>query len=345
MNFTPTPAELRNKASLFWPAELTAREVEASIIPSLLETQEAFISLLHIADARPDAWKDVLQVNDALHANVFLKHLMILADVGGEPLKRLRPELPRLFPKGVMEYVWREKTFTYPFKAILQARTLDNKSLFVDGKGLQQKRLLDDRIEDMIMLLLHGASSVENSLPQITQNTQTILDKCNIGSLIGRKAELDTFVRQRYIWVSKITGGATSNALGQLAEGYVREKLQTALPDWTIRTGTIPGISHNAGRTDINFDLVAISPTNRYTAIEISFQVTTNSVIERKSGQAQARAALLHPAGHAIAYVIDGAGNFERAAALNTICRYSDCTITLTSEGMETLITFLQEKG
>jgi hypothetical protein len=189
------------------------------------------------------------------------------------------------------------------------------------------------------MLLLHGASALQDSLSEIIQN------KCNIGSLIGRKEELDTFVRQRYILVSKITGGATSNALGQMAEGYVKEKLQEALPDWTIRKGTIPGISQNAGRTDINFDLIAKSPADRYVAIEISFQVTTNSVIERKSGQAQARAALLREAGHAIAYVLDGAGNFERAAALNTICRYSDCTVTLTSEGIETLIAFLRERG
>jgi hypothetical protein len=95
----------------------------------------------------------------------------------------------------------------------------------------------------------------------------------------------------------------------------------------------------------MDFDVVAESPTKKYFAIEISYQVTTNSVIERKAGQAQNRASLLRDAGHKIVYVIDGAGNFERQAALRTICKYSDCTVALTPKELDVLVEFLTANG
>ena len=64
--------------------------------------------------------------------------------------------------------------------------------------------------------------------------------------------------------------------------------------------------------------------------IEVSFQVTTNSTIERKAGQAADRQALVHKSGYQIAYVLDGAGNFQRSSAISTICNHSDCTVAYT---------------
>src|SRR5690606_27810447 len=126
-----------------------------------------------------------------------------------------------------------------------------------------------------------------------------------------------------------------------LCQSYVSEWLQNALPHWVFLNHTIPGISQNAGRTDMSFDIVAESPSRRYCAIEVSFQVTTNSVIERKAGQAAARQELLHAEGHKIAYVIDGAGNFHRASALRSICAHSDCTVTFRDDELAELVSFL----
>ncbi|GBC92125.1 Type-2 restriction enzyme BanI [bacterium HR15] len=111
------------------------------------------------------------------------------------------------------------------------------------------------------------------------------------------------------------------------------------------RNGTIPGVSQTEDEREITFDIVAKSPTGRYFAIEVSFQVTTNSVIERKAGQAQSRYNKLHQLGHKIAYVIDGAGNLEREAALRTICEYSDCTAAFSPEELELLVKFLEQHG
>jgi hypothetical protein len=338
--FKPTLDELKSRASLFWPKELLDKAEALSVIPWLIATQDKFISILDVSERSPDSWKDVLRVTKDLSANLFLKHLMVLADVGGEPLKRLRTELPRLFPEGHMLFVWNNKKYEYKFQKILKSGRLDNASLAVDGISLTSSRLLDSITEDVIMLLLFGSAITNASLPNV------IADKCTIGTLIGKSAELRKFVKERYIFVSRITAGATSNTLGQVAQDAVRDVLQEALPAWRVkRNGQIPGISQNAGETDMNFDVVAISPSKKSFAIEVSYQVTTNSVVERKAGQAQARQHVLHQAGHQIAYVIDGAGNFERQAALRTICQFSDCTVAFNPKELKTLVGFLKQNA
>ena len=318
-----------------------AKEEAVSVIPLLVTTQDKFISILAVAEASPESWKTVLAESKGIPANLFLKHLMVLVDLGGEPLMRLKTELPTIFKDGKMEYFWKGKTRQYTFKEILIGRRhLNNKSLFVDGKSLATGAALDHCMEDVIMLLLFGASITNAKIPPV------IGDKCMVGTLIGKTDELEKFVKQRYIFVSRITAGATSNTLGQIAQDYVRDYLKAALPRWKIkRNGQIEGISQNDGKTDMDFDVVAESPTKKYFAIEISYQVTTNSVIERKAGQAQNRASLLRDAGHKIVYVIDGAGNFERQAALRTICKYSDCTVALTPKELDVLVEFLTANG
>jgi len=334
MNYNQSPEQLKRHASLFWPKDLLDLQQSASIIPLLVGTQEKFLSILDVAERSPESWKTVLQETTEIPANLFLKHLMVLADVGGEPLKRLRRELSMYFPDGRMTFLWRESTHEYVFKKILSGGSLDNKALFVDGKSLACGHELTDAMSDIIMLLLYGSTAT--ALPDV------IGEKCLIGNLIGNKIELQKFVRQRYILVSRITAGATANELGQIAQNFVRDLLQQRLETWAItRNGQILGISQNDGKTDMDFDVVARSPEGRYVAIEVSYQVTTNSTIERKAGQAKSRHELLHRAGHKIAYVIDGAGNFERASALQTICNYSDCTVAFSPAQIDVLAEYL----
>ncbi len=341
--YARTPAELRQTAVMFWPKELMQREAEASIIPMLIQTQDKFISLLDISDAHPEAWKTTLYSSKGLTPNLFLKHMMVLSDVSGERLKRLA--FRKIFPQGFMEYIWQQKTYHYKFKSITKGGTISNATLFVDGRGLMGLHPLDDKMEDIIMLILYGQAAID-VIDTKEKLPDEIKEKCLIGSLIGKSDELRKFVQERYIWVSRITGGATANAMGQMAQNYVLETLKKALPDWHFqRDWTLPGISHNQGKTETHFDVVGRSSEGKYIAIEVCFQVTTNSVIERKAGQAEARAEMLRRAGHHIAYVIDGAGNFERSSALQTICANSDCTVAFSHEELQHLVSFLQNQA
>lgn len=325
---------LEANALKFWPERIAEIERNSSIIPKLVETQDKFISLLNIADAIPFAWKNVLATSKRLYANLFLKHLIVLSDIGGEKLMRFKKELPLIFPDSIMEFIWNSSNYSYKFQTLQNTITWNNPHLKVDGKGLANTEDLSPMMEDVINLILFGGASIAANLPP------DITEKCMIGTLIGHKKELDSFVRQRYIWVSRITGGATANTLGNLAQRYVVDYLQNKLPSWDFTKKQIPKISQNK-RTSLSFDVVASSPKGKCCAIEVSFQVTTNSTIERKAGQAQARQQLLHKYGHRIAYVIDGAGNFERVSALRTICQFSDCSVSFKDSELDKLLDFL----
>ncbi|MDR0289594.1 MAG: hypothetical protein LBI06_01505 [Treponema sp.] len=328
--------DLANNAYKFWPENIANLEREISIIPKLLDTQEKFISLLKIADSDPFSWKVALQTS-TLSANIFLKHLMVLSDIGGEKLKRLKKEMPAFFPAHSIKFLWNEHEYTYCFQTITESTEWDNATLKVDGHGLLHRAELLPIMEDVINLILFGSQAIYGTLPV------EIMEKCMIGGLIGKNEELERFVKQRYIWVSRITGGATSNLLGNIAQSYAMNYLKARLINWDFDQKRIPEISQNDNRTLMAFDIVAKTPENKYCAIEVSFQVTTNSVIERKAGQAQSRQNILHENNHKIAYIIDGAGNFERASALQTICRYSDCTVSFKDEELDKLVLFLKD--
>jgi hypothetical protein len=328
--------DLEAHAAKFWPTALAQREQTTSIIPKLIESQEKFIGILYVADASPAAWKDVLLATAGMPANLFLKHLVVLSDVGGENLKRYRTEMPKFFPGGRMRFYWRNSEYAYKFRSLKDNGAWSNPELRIDGRGLATGADLSPAMEDAATLLIHAGASIDPGLPD------SIPEKCTIGSFVGHKRELDVFVRQRYIHVSQVLRGARANTMGQLCQSYVKEHLKNALPNWRLSRHTIPGISHNAGRTDMSFDLVAQSPSGICCAIEVSFQVTTNGTVERKAGQAGARQKLLHDAGHKIAYVVDGAGNFERRSFLSTICQYSDCTVTFKDDELDVLAAFLK---
>jgi hypothetical protein len=140
--------------------------------------------------------------------------------------------------------------------------------------------------------------------------------------------------------------GSRSNNLGQLAQKFVLEYLQKNLHIDHVEfssNGTIPDVTHTDVQTNrpTTFDIV-VSKNEKYVAIEISFQVTTNSVIERKAGQAQSRYNQIDRKDYKIAYVLDGAGNFQRETALHTLCSYSHCTIAFSRSELDVLCEFLR---
>jgi hypothetical protein len=339
-SYRRTFEELEQVASKFWPAELSEREADLSIIPILLKSQEQFISIISIDIRDLDNLFMIISASN-LSANLFLKHLAILADFGGELLKRVSREFHLLFPDHKLHYYRNGAPQTYEFRA-LPAKKFSNKNLHIEGKQLVDNYELDDLKKDAIALLLFGSGYSGDD-----RNISSMLMRCEIGDYIGKSHELSQFIKQRYIWVSRITGGAKANNLGQLAQRFVAEYIneELGLPNVEVRhSGRLPGISHTdliTGR-DTSFDLV-VTDRQKYVAIEVSFQVTTNSTIERKSGQARNRYAQIESTGHKIAYVIDGSGNFERETALKTILAHSHCSVAFSRKELDVLCLFLKE--
>ncbi len=322
--YSRTINELKAKASLWWPDELKKQNTLANILPLLIKTQDDFLRLIVLSKNQPFQIFELIEAAN-YPANLFLKHLAILADFGGEPIQRLGSSFNDIFPKDkqghYFDFIWQEKTYRYKFKA-LPVKGLKNQKLAIDGEGLLSERKLDELTCDMIALLLFASTS--------DYADQAGLCACEIGVMLGDEDALIKFVKQRYLMVSRITGGATANSLGQLAQSEIVNFLQYNLGNTykIIRNGTIvlEGYDKKGG---MPFDLV-VEKGSRKVGIEVSFQVTTNSTIERKAGQAADRQQLMHNSGYQIAYVLDGAGNFQRTSAISTICNHSDCTVAYT---------------
>ena len=103
--------DLRNLASMFWPPELSQKEAEISVIPRLLETQDQFIAILSV-DV-PDL-VNLFRVVDSskLPANMFVKHLSVLSDFGGEMLQRINNQFELIFPSNAQEFIWNDEKNT-----------------------------------------------------------------------------------------------------------------------------------------------------------------------------------------------------------------------------------------
>lgn len=331
--------QLEAVASMFWPEEVSQQAASLSIIPMLLKTQDDFISILNVPIKDLGSIFTVLE-SSRLPANLFLKHLVILADFGGEMLQRINSQFPTLFPGGTLEYVWAGSNHTYTFRELPITGALNNNRLAISGSRLTEDIELSDLHRDVIALLLFGNTATD-------EYAAKVLSKCEIGDYLGRPEDLRTFIKQRYIWVSQITGGARNNNLGQIAqqvvEAFITEHI--GIDHVTVQpNGHMPGVTHTAESDTrlTTFDLV-VSHREKYAGVEVSFQVTTNSVIERKAGQAQARYQHIADAGYRIAYVLDGAGNFQRKTALQTILSYSHCSVAFSQSELEVLCDFLRE--
>lgn len=205
-----TLKSLQAAAIRHWPQELREKIREESILDSLLDTQEKFLAVLRVATDTPESWESVLDHCRNFPKKLFLKHLLVLSDVGGEALNKL-PPLSRYIRGGILLIPWREGIYEYEFMEIGEPCTLNNSALKVDEKSLGQKDdIFTKKMKDVAMLILYGGVSLGNTLPAEIQ------EKCVIGDLIGKDEELTAFVRQNYIRVSRQLAGATANSLGQL---------------------------------------------------------------------------------------------------------------------------------
>lgn len=337
MDYRRDIGALQSKAAIWWPAFLSSMETNASIIPTLIKTQEEFVSLLKLSGKDPFAIFDIL-ASAGLSGNLLLKHLVVLSDIGGESLQRIGSQFSTLFPqdkktgKYYFEFIWKETKYRYDFQA-LPIRSLSNPSLGIDGTGLLKEMQLSPLHKDVAAILLFGSTYTNDEI------AETTFSKCEIGTMLGSSDEIDKFIDQRYIWVSRITGGAQANTLGQNAQTFVVDTLRDRLGDTykVTRNGKITLDSEQ-----MPFDVV-IEKNNKYIGVEVSFQVTTNSTIERKANEAENRLNIMHNAGYGIAYIIDGAGNFQRSSAISKICSHSDCTVAYTEAELEVLAQYIEE--
>ena len=194
--------DLIDFASMFWPADISLKEAELSVIPKLIETQDQFIAILSVQVTDIDAFFQIIN-SSTLPANLFLKHSVVLADFGGEMLQRVNSQFRYIVRNNIIEYIWNGKTLRYTFSILPLATssTLTNDRRGISGKTLLTTQPLTPLHKAVIALLLFGASSTDEELAHI-------LLKCEISNYLGDPDKLEKFIKQRYIWVSRTTGGS-----------------------------------------------------------------------------------------------------------------------------------------
>lgn len=339
-----TIKDLELVGSKWWPKEVRDEAMKVSILQYLLDTQEKFISILTLADSsRPDKLFDLLEAS-CFEYHVFLKHLILLTDVGSEPIQRFNASFSEIFPNRILEYTVAKKKYSYTFERLPTKGKPSNEKMQIDTLENLDKPCKDIQLcKDLIMLLIYGASSTKAS-------TRAILYKCNAYEYLGRKDLINTYVRQNYIRVSRIVGGKVATDLGNVAQSYAAKYLSEHLGDNynVVNAGTIPGVKMDDDK-DVTFDIVVDRKNDegrfkKYVGIEVSFQETSNSTIERKAREAQARFRNTQNKRCFVAYIIDGAGNFSRTAAVTDLCNNSHCNIAYTPSEFDLLIEFIREK-
>lgn len=337
--------ELETRACKWWPKEVRDEAQKISILQTLIDSQEKFISILKLADKNDLA--SVFHLLDAskFSYNLFLKHLVVLVDFGSEPLQRVNKDFQTIFPSNKFVYNVGNGDIEYEFSALPTNGVLNNKRMKIDTvENLVSDRADVQLCKDLIALLMYGGAAVDASV-------RAILFKCTPYEYLGDDTKVEDFVRQNYIRVSRIIGGKTASDLGNVAQQYVVHYLANSLGNnYNVRSnGTVPGVTQNDGNTLTNFDVVIdrkddTSRHKKYVAVEVTFQETTNSTIERKGGQARDRFEKITNSRNFIAYIIDGAGNFARRAAVRELCNNSHCTVAYTPDEFELLIEFIKER-
>lgn len=336
--------DLEKVGCKWWPEEIQREAYNVSILKTLLDSQERFISLLILADANnPEALFRLIE-NSTMSLQMFLKHLAILTDFGSEPIQRVNKNFTEIFPDRKLIYringVEKEYQFTYlPCRGIPTNERLQSDS--TDNLLATCRR--PDMIKDFIMMLLYGSAATDMA-------TKNVLKKCAVHELLGNEEKVKKFVRENYIRVSKIISGKTANDLGNVLQSYSARLLREKLGEEynVVSPGTIPGVQLDDNK-EATFDIVVDkkNATNKYkpyVGIEVSFQETSNSVVERKGREAQIRFQRAQDKRCYVAYIIDGVGNFSRAAAANDMCNSSHCNVAFTDSELNLLCEFIKEK-
>lgn len=269
---------------------------------------------------------------------------MLLIDVGSEPLQRFNASFGELFPENTLFCLYRKRFLVCSFVELPIKGNPTNKKMQIDTlENLKKKCKNKNLCKELILLLIYGAASE-------SKRTASVLYKCNAYEYLGQEELIKRYVRQNYIRVSRIVGGKEATDLGNVAQSYAVRYLAEHLgKDYNVvNAGTIPGVQMDDNK-EVTFDIVVdrkndVGKFKKYVGIEVSFQETSNSVIERKAREARARFQNTNNKRCYVAYIIDGAGNFSRTAAVSDLCDNSHCNVAYTPSEFDLLIEFIKEK-
>ncbi|OFX14206.1 MAG: hypothetical protein A2Z18_07965 [Armatimonadetes bacterium RBG_16_58_9] len=304
---------LREVGPWFW--ELTDEE-EPSLLDDLVSTQSCFVEAVCSAQGRAENVVASVLSRRELAPGLAVKHAMIATGFSAELMDR------------VVSY--------------FQDRGIDKLSINVPGEAPEvvqlcampgfNGRLSNKAIQcgsgalhrDLLVVVMFGAYARELRFSSFR--------RCSLGSLAGRPGACAQFFREAYLRVSPQVGGAGAVELGsklqrrlvQELEGHLGGRVEFA----RTRDNRLPAAVGEGDQYDAVYRIGPEADPRAYVAVEVAFQETTNSVIERKARQAKEARHLMERLHYKACYIVGGAGWFARPRALRTLVENSDLCVS-----------------
>jgi hypothetical protein len=320
---------LQDTGYWFWTKEISSAASENGMDTQLKRTKTAFVDILRTSN-RQNLVQNLLSPREPLTSSLVATHAMLATNASAEILDRAKDyiafhKITELHVRdGVRASTYRLKKLGASFK-----KKLGNKEIRGADPGLR---------EDILFLLSFG-SELEEFEEFVS------FAKLKLARICGNEGAIRTHFEDLYIDASRQLAGLASASSGGPPQRIVADKLSKYFKN-NANVSRVTSSRIRLSPTDNRqFDLVyevrRRSRSTTYFAIEVAFQETTNSVIERKSRQAKDLRPVFDRLGYYLCYVIDGAGYFARKKALTDIINYSHRCVGFKNEELDSLCEFI----
>ena len=320
--------EMREQSTWFWTGEINSEDADSDL-KNLLDTQDAFREILETSSPK-EVICNMLNSQE-MTPKLATQHLMRASDCSAEFLDRVTSYIQKEKLNVLNVNMPNKKSFTYDIKK------MNSKTKKMSTKNILSSE--NDLLYDIMTIILFG-SVIDEFRGFIS------FQKLDMSNIIGDKSKLNSFLMRRYLVVSRQTQGTKSVNAGTATQQFVRNKIKTFFEGKNyfsfVDGSRIPKMEDDPHGHEV--DLVCKIYNGRndvFIAIEVAFQETTNSVIERKARQASLLYEKLQRHGHYLCFVIDGGGYFARPRALEEIVQNSHKVVTL--KQLDSLCQFMDE--
>jgi len=328
---------LRENGYWFWTTGISSTPAHGPLVKNLKSSRSAFISVL--AQSEPDNLiRNLLNPSPPLTRKLMVKHAMVATDASAEILDRAKSYIA--FKKiRVLHAQIKGRDIEYQIKRLgtSYVKRLTNEEISSAGEAL---------LSDLFFIICFGSSTKE-FLDFLSFKSFRLAELC------GDSEAIQAYFQELYIDISRQLTQLAVQAKGEFLNDYVRSNLDARFKGnpsikW-VENRRVPGIGDERALSlgGEQFDLVyAIQRTSghktTYVAVEVAFQETTNSVMERKARQASLLFRLFNEVGYKLCFVVDGAGFLSaRPKALRDIIHNSHIRVTLKTEELSRLCEFI----
>lgn len=355
--------ELKEEANWFWTDEIIGSQQENLLISQLIESTEAVQTCVKESNIE-NITENLMNLKDEeeneIPRFIVLKNLMILLDVSAEILDRA---VMYLYEKKIVQLTVGENVYKF-FKLGSEFKIqLSNNNIY------KQSDKDDEFFHDILNLLLYASGSEELKL----FNT---FESFKLGLLTGNEELLTKFLLQRSIENSSQIKQLRAVSYGNGLQREVMTRLTRELSNLGVKVAldnrylgiqqfdivlykenedediVLPTALTMFGKKTLTNDekeklkntRASLMKNWKWAVIEVSFQETTNSTMERKSKQAaNGLYRSIQENNHQLIYLIDGAGYFRRPKVIDTILNNSHQVASLSTEGQEKILEYLKK--